>query len=209
MTENSPARRGRPVDPALSEKIVDVACNLFGELGFQATTMDKVARDAKISKLSIYKHFENKDALFSAAIAARCQSFAPQSLFEGVQGTAEEQLLAVGTSLLRLLLSPDVRSVREMIASDKTNQARLTRLYFEAGPVRFLSQIEKLLRHLHDSQALSVPNPGQSARLFGALFQGSDLLTIADFDAGKAESDIANYCQSAVAMFIAAHRREA
>lgn len=205
--ENSPARRGRPVDPALSEKIVDAACNLFGELGFQATTMDKVAREAKISKLSIYKHFENKEALFSAAIAARCQAFAPQSLFEGVEGTAEDQLLAVGTSLLRLLLSPDVRSVEEMIASDKTNQARLTRLYFEAGPVRFLSQIEKLLRRLRDSNALSVPNPGQSARLFAALFKGADLLIVADFDAERAtsEGEISAYCQAAVAMFIAAH----
>jgi TetR/AcrR family transcriptional regulator, mexJK operon transcriptional repressor len=207
MTENNPARRGRPVDPALSEKIVDAACNLFAELGFQATTMDKVAREAKISKLSIYKHFENKEALFSAAIAARCQVFAPKSLFDGVEGTAEDQLLAVGNCLLRLLLSQEVRSVRDMIAFDKVNQARLTRLFFEAGPVRFLSQIERLLRHLHDNKALSIPDPRQSARLFGALFQGADLLTIAQFDADKAQSDseISAYCQSAVAMFMAAH----
>jgi TetR/AcrR family transcriptional regulator, mexJK operon transcriptional repressor len=207
MTENTPARRGRPVDPALSAKIVDAACNLFGELGFQATTMDKVAREAKISKLSIYKHFENKEALFSAAIAARCQAFAPKSLFDGVQGTAEDQLLAVGISLLRLLLSPDVRGVKGMIASDKTNRAQLTKLFFEAGPMRFLGQIENLLRHLHDNGALSVPDPRQSARLFGALFQGADLLTVADFDAHRAESDneITAYCQSAVAIFVAAH----
>ncbi|MCR6659666.1 MAG: TetR/AcrR family transcriptional regulator [Asticcacaulis sp.] len=209
MTEKSPVRRGRPVDPDLSAKIVEAACTLFSELGFQATTMDKVAREAKISKLSIYKHFENKDALFSAIIAGRCQDFAPKSLFDGVEGTAEDQLLAVGTSLLRLLLSADVRSVETMIVSDHTNRAQLSRLYFEAGPQRFINQIEALLRHLHDRQALSVPDPKQSARLFAALFQGSDLLAAANFDMeiSEREDEIASYCQSAVAIFLAAHRR--
>jgi TetR/AcrR family transcriptional regulator, mexJK operon transcriptional repressor len=207
--ENSRVRRGRPVDPALSEKIIDAACDLFGQLGFQATTMDKVANHAKISKLSIYKHFENKEALFSAAIATRCQAFAPKSLFEGVEGTAEDQLLAVGNSLLRLLLSADVRGVGQMIASDKTNQVRLSRLFFEAGQVRFLGQIENLLRRLHDSKALFIPNPMQSARLFGALFKGADLLSVVEFDPQRAEDDseIAAYCQSAVALFMAAHAR--
>ncbi len=102
------------------------------ELGFQATTLDKVAQRARISKLSIYRHFENKEALFSAAIAAHCHQFAPQALVEGVDGSAEHQLMAVGTSLLRTLLSPEVRSVEAMIMADKTNQKSLSKLHYEA-----------------------------------------------------------------------------
>ncbi len=208
MSENSQGRRGRPANEALRQTIVDAACDLFLDLGFQATTMDKVAQHAKISKLSIYRHFENKEALFSEAIAARCQQFAPQSLFEDVEGTAEDQLLAVGMSLLRLLLSPQVRSVETMIMADKTNQASLSRLYYEAGPARFIGQIEALLRQLHDKTVLKVPDAAQSARLFAALFKGCDLLIIAPFDDVKAEDDaeIDRYCRSAVALFIAAHR---
>ncbi|MEM9964207.1 MAG: TetR/AcrR family transcriptional regulator [Asticcacaulis sp.] len=208
MTEKNTGRRGRPVDPALHPKIVEVACELFNELGFQATTMDKVAREAKISKLSIYKHFENKEALFSAAIAARCQDLAPSSLFEGVKGTAEAQLLAVGNSLLSLLLSDDVRNMETMIMSDTSNQVALSELFYEAGPQRFISQIENLLRNLHEKQALSVPDPKQSARLFAALFKGSDLLYIARFDPEVAQRDevISSYCRSAVALFLEAHR---
>jgi AcrR family transcriptional regulator len=74
MSENNQGRRGRPANEALGQTIVDAACELFVELGFQATTMDKVAQRAKISKLSIYRHFENKEALFSAAIAATASS---------------------------------------------------------------------------------------------------------------------------------------
>lgn len=207
MSENSQGRRGRPANEALGQTIVDAAYELFVELGFQATTLDKVAQRAKISKLSIYRHFEDKEALFGAAMAARCHQFAPLALIEGVDGSAEDQLMAVGSSLLRTLLRADVRSVEAMIMADKTNQRSLGKLYYEAGPAHVIAQIEALLCQLHAKAALNVPDPLQSARLFAALFKGSDLLMIARFDEARAEdhNEIQAYCRSAVAMFIAAH----
>ncbi|ACT06033.1 transcriptional regulator, TetR family [Dickeya chrysanthemi Ech1591] len=207
MTEKKQGRRGRPANEALGQTIVDAASELFVELGFQATTMDKVAQRAKISKLSIYRHFENKEALFSAAIAAHCHQFAPLTLIESVGGSAEDQLIAVGSSLLRTLLSPEVRSVEAMIMADKTNQKSLSKLHYEAGAAYVIAQIEALLRQLHAKALLNVPDPLRSARLFGALIKGSDLLTIALFDEARVEGDneIESYCRSAVEMFIAAH----
>ena len=207
MANISQGRRGRPANEALRQTIVDAACELFVELGFQATTMDKVAQRAKISKLSIYRHFENKEALFSAAMAASCHPFASQPLFEGVDGSAEDHLMAMGSSLLRTLLRPDVRSVEAMVLADKTNQKSLSKLHYEAGPAHVIAEIEARLRQLHAKALLNVPDPRQSARLFAALFKGCDLLIIARFDQARAVGDdeIASYCRSAVAMFIAAH----
>nr|WP_210304066.1 TetR/AcrR family transcriptional regulator [Rhizobium esperanzae] len=207
VTGNSRGRRGRPTNEALGQTIVDAAAELFAELGFQATTLDKVAQRAKISKLSIYRHFENKEALFGAAFAARCQQLIPQALFEGVDGSAEDQLMAVGSSLLRTLLRPDVRSVEAMVMADTPNQKSLSKVHYEAGPAHIIAQVEVLLRQLHAKAALNVPDPLRSARLFAALFKGSDLLIIARFDEARAEDDneIEAYCRSAVAMFIAAH----
>jgi AcrR family transcriptional regulator len=204
--KSNPTRRGRPVNEALSQTIVEAASELFVEFGFQATTLDKVAQRAKISKLSIYRHFENKEALFSAAIVAGChQLFAPQALLEGVEGSVEDQLMVVGSLLLHTLLRPDVSSVEAMVMADKTNQKSLSKLHYEAGPAHVIAQIEALLRQLHAKALLNVPDPLQSARLFAALFKGSDLLIIARFDEVKAEDEIESYCRSAVAMFIAAH----
>ncbi|TJW77690.1 MAG: helix-turn-helix transcriptional regulator [Mesorhizobium sp.] len=205
--KNTQARRGRPANEALGQTIVDTAGELFAELGFQATTLDKVAQRAKISKLSIYRHFENKEALFGAALAARCQQLIPQALFEGFDGSAEDQLMAVGSSLLRTLLRPDVRNVEAMVMADTPNQKSLSKVHYEAGPAHIVAQIETLLRQMHAKAVLNVPDPLRSARLFAALFKGSDLLIIARFDEARAEDDneIESYCRSAVAMFIAAH----
>lgn len=207
VTERKQGRRGRPANGALGQTIVNNASELFVELGFQATTMDKVAQRAKISKLSIYRNFKNKEALFSAAIAAHCHQFAPKAPIEGVDGSTEDQLVAVASSLLRTLLSPDVRSVEAMIVADKTNQKSLSKLHYEAGPAYVIAQIEAQLRQLHAKAVLNVPDSLRSARLFAALIKGSDLLTIARFDESRAEDDkeIESYCRSAVAMFIAAH----
>lgn len=207
MTENRQGRRGRPPNQALGQTIVGAASELFVELGFQATTLDKVAQRAKVSKLSIYRHFENKEALLGAAVAAHCHQFAPLALVEGVEGSAEDQLMAVGASLLRTLLSPDVRSVEAMIMADKTNQKSLSKLFYEAGAAHVIGQIEALLRQMHANAVLNVPDPLRSARLFAALIKGSDLLMIARFDEARAEDDheIESYCRAAVAMFIAAH----
>jgi AcrR family transcriptional regulator len=207
VTGKSQGRRGRPANEALSQTIVDAAGELFAELGFQATTLDMVAQRAKVSKLSIYRHFENKEALFGAAFTARCQQFVPLALFEGVDGSAEDQLMAVGSSLLRTLLSPDVRNVEAMLMADTPNQKSLSRVHYEAGPAHIIAQIEALLRQLHAKALLNVPDPLRSARLFAALFKGSDLLIIARFDEARAEDDkeIESFCRSAVDMFIAAH----
>jgi len=176
-------------------------------LGFGATTLDKVAHRAKISKLSIYRHFENKEALFSAAIEAHCRQFAPMAVPEEVSGSARDQLVGAASSLLHTLLSPDVRSVEAMIMADKTNQKALSKLFYEAGPAYVVGQIEATLRRLHAQAVLSVPDPRASARLFAALIKGADILSVARFDEARAqnEDEIESYCRSAVDMFIAAH----
>ena len=62
------------------------------------------------------------------------------TLFEGVDGPVEDQLMAVGSSLLRTLLRSDVRSVEAMVMADKTNQNSLSMLHYEAGPAHVIAQ---------------------------------------------------------------------
>jgi hypothetical protein len=50
--------------------------------------------------------------------------------------------MAVGSSLLRTLLSPNVRSVEAMIMADKTNQKSLSRHHYEAGPAHVIAQMD-------------------------------------------------------------------
>jgi len=46
--------------------ILKAARKLFGERGFQETTMDDIAADARVAKGAVYHHFNTKEAVFEA-----------------------------------------------------------------------------------------------------------------------------------------------
>lgn len=74
MTNDSPRRLGRP--PVLSEAeridaILDAAARTFTECGYAATTMDRIAGRAQMSKRSLYRHFGDKMEIFRALLS-RC-----------------------------------------------------------------------------------------------------------------------------------------
>lgn len=50
------------------QSIYRAAAKLFGEKGFEGTSLDKVAEKAGVAKGTIFYHFRNKEELFSALI---------------------------------------------------------------------------------------------------------------------------------------------
>ena len=61
-------KAGRPKSDLKRQSILEAAAGLFLEHGFSQTSMDLVANTAGVSKQTVYSHFNNKDALFSAVI---------------------------------------------------------------------------------------------------------------------------------------------
>lgn len=49
--------------------ILESARKVFSEKGFEGASMDKIAEVAKVSKITIYKHFQNKETLFLAIVS--------------------------------------------------------------------------------------------------------------------------------------------
>src|SRR5258708_27018343 len=52
--------------------IVEAARQAFLENGYAQTSMDRIAETAGVSIKTVYRHFENKDDLFSAVMQAAC-----------------------------------------------------------------------------------------------------------------------------------------
>ena len=57
--------RGRPVDPAKREAIVAAAAHSFFDIGYAATSIEQIAADAGVSKVTIYNQFGDKHTLFA------------------------------------------------------------------------------------------------------------------------------------------------
>jgi TetR/AcrR family transcriptional repressor of mexJK operon len=60
-------RRGRPTleqSGKLRDNILDAALQSFVSRGFSASGMEGIAREAQVSRMTLYRHFETKEALF-------------------------------------------------------------------------------------------------------------------------------------------------
>jgi AcrR family transcriptional regulator len=53
----------RPKSTQAHRKVLDAAVQLFSERGIDATSMDAIAEASGVSKATIYKHWQDKDAL--------------------------------------------------------------------------------------------------------------------------------------------------
>lgn len=63
---------GRPKDFEKRKRILDAAKILFLECGYHGCSMNKIAQKADTTKLTVYNHFQDKESLFTAAIAETC-----------------------------------------------------------------------------------------------------------------------------------------
>ena len=54
---------GRPRSAEAHTKVLLAAVHLFAEQGIEATSMDSIAEASGVSKATIYKHWQDKDAL--------------------------------------------------------------------------------------------------------------------------------------------------
>ena len=77
-----PAGPGRPKDLGKRAAILEAAKRMFTHSGFERASMDQIAAEAGVSKLTVYSHFGDKDSLFAAAVQSHCELALPSSLFE-------------------------------------------------------------------------------------------------------------------------------
>lgn len=83
--EGEDCRKWRRRADARPGEIAEAALALFVEKGFSATRMDEIAQRAGVTKGTVYLYYENKDALFRAAVT---QTLVP-ILEEGERVVAE------------------------------------------------------------------------------------------------------------------------
>jgi AcrR family transcriptional regulator len=83
-----------PDTDGVGESIVDAALEEFLVYGLRRTTVDVVARRARVSRATLYRRFRDKDALVQAVLVRECRRFFG-SIAEAVAGraTVEERLV--------------------------------------------------------------------------------------------------------------------
>ncbi|HEY1141363.1 MAG TPA: TetR/AcrR family transcriptional regulator, partial [Lysobacter sp.] len=141
-----PTGPGRPKDMGKRAAILEAAKRMFTQHGFDGASMDQIAAEAGVSKLTVYSHFGDKDALFLAAVESHCDLSLPSSLFEPSPDTPlRDRLLAIATAFYSMVTAPEAIAGHRMLCSPQMSNSGLPKLFWEAGPMRVQSDFAALL----------------------------------------------------------------
>jgi len=164
---------GRPKDLEKRAAILAAAKRLFPLSGFEGTSMDVIAAEAGVSKLTVYSHFTDKETLFVAAIRARCTDQVPDALFDvDTTGPVRGPLLAIAHAFLNLITSPEAISLHRLLTSSGSMSPKLAQLFWEAGPLRMRQSFEEFLRQEVEAGQLDIPDTTRAASQFFAVLKG-------------------------------------
>jgi TetR/AcrR family transcriptional regulator, mexJK operon transcriptional repressor len=198
-----------PEDLAANPKvrqIVEAARRLFMADGYGATSMDAIARDAGVSKATLYSHFTNKAELFAAIIGGECQRFAHMLWSpEAEAGDVRSVLLQLARAKVEFTRSPGPRAIYRIVVGESGRFPELGRVFYENGPRRVLERVAGYLRDATAKGLLNVPHPRLAAeQLFGMVHGADHLRRLLGVDDPKAP-DVDQIVESAVEIFLKAY----
>ncbi len=168
-----PSGPGRPKDLGKRAAILDAAKLLFPRDGFAGVSMDQIAAEASVSKLTVYSHFGDKEALFAAAVRAKCEETLPDDLFQQqTRGPLREQLLAIASGFFALVISDEAISTHRMMIAPGNADVPLRKLFWEAGPKRTQEAFAIFLQARVEAGEMDIPEVGRASEQFFCLAKG-------------------------------------
>lgn len=121
VPDTPPRRMGRPSraeTERLDRHLLDVAERVFLAHGFEATSMDHVAAEARASKRTIYHRHPSKDALFGAVIERAIRRLLDGAGEEAQGATVEARLEHLALGLVDRALRPDILALMRVVIAD-------------------------------------------------------------------------------------------
>lgn len=140
---------------------------LFGTAGFAATSVEDIAREARVTTGALYHHFATKAAVFEAVFEQVHADMLDASVQAAAAAAGPVELLtaAIG-AFLDQVLEPEVQRIIITDAPAVLGLARFTELDERYAYAGFVAALQAAT----DSGALRVDDPGTLARLLlGAL----------------------------------------
>jgi TetR/AcrR family transcriptional repressor of mexJK operon len=135
----------------LNGRILDAAAELFTKNGYGETSIEAIAGHAGIGKLTLYRRFADKDALFQAvAIRMAEQARAALAKVGESEGSLTDVLTASGRRLLSIVLSPQSIAFHRILFAEAARLPELCARIYRDSPSDRQDAIFLLFRRLVD-----------------------------------------------------------
>lgn len=160
--------------PELEKKrlyILKAALSLFGHAGYDGVTMDDIAKQAGLSRATLYQHFKNKEELFTAIIQeSKTMAVFRDPLFRDYKGDLSYVVEKIGREFLGMFDEPDRLNLLRMIICESPRFPEIGQLLYREAISRGIVKVAAYLEKLKETGELREIDSMLAARiLFGIL----------------------------------------
>jgi TetR/AcrR family transcriptional regulator, mexJK operon transcriptional repressor len=193
------------------DAIREAATDVFLRNGYRGASMDEIAARAGVSKQTVYKHFADKQSLFSE-IVRRAVDEAGDPVHDEVlklerSADIESDLQGLARRLLRRVMQPRILQLRRLVIGEAERFPELGRTFYEQGPGRTMEALASVLQRLGARGVLELEDPQLAAAHLNWLVMSIPLnraMLLAEDEPSPAELD--RYAEAGVRAFLRAHR---
>lgn len=209
--ERDPSERRPAAEPAGTKQalILEAATHVFLRSGYASASMDAIARQAGVSKRTIYSHFGSKEALFATIIRTRCAALlgaltAPEAKASSVHAV----LRALARRFLEVILSPTSLALHRVVVSEAPRRPQLGAAFYRTGPAVAAETLAAYLEDQARQGRLEVAHPRLAAEQFFSMLLGHmHLRALLGVGGPPSEEELAAAIEAAVSTFLSAYGR--
>lgn len=202
----SKRQAGRPPDLEKAERILNTGWELFLSRGFETVSMEAIAAEAGVSKVTVYKHFPDKLMLFEAAVLRATLDIEAAQRLPSEGGTLRERLERFGLGLMEFLGSPPAIAFYSVLAGELRRHPKLARRFYDLGPGRTIANLSAIIQDGVNASEIAVDDPAEAAEMLVGSWQGLTNYRLAlAIDAEDYEDRIAARVRTGVDRFLRAY----
>lgn len=191
--------------------ILAAATAVFLAKGYQGASVDEIAARAAVSKQTVYKHFSDKERLFTEIVLATTDRV--DELVRLTAGTLAESadleraLDGLANRFLVTLMQPELLQLRRLVIANADRFPDVARSWFERGFERVLATLAASFERLADEGRLVVDDPLLAANHFVGLLLWIPVnrAMFCGLDETGGARDPAAYATAAVGAFLRAY----
>lgn len=128
---------GRPKDLEKRALILHAAKALFLKHGFHGSSMNQIAKLAGVTKLTVYNHFQDKENLFTCAIAQTCEeSIKARPIVLHQHSNFKEALYQLCDLALKIINLPEALKLEHLLLELAAEQNPLALPFYNASHKR-------------------------------------------------------------------------
>ena len=173
--------------------------------------MDEIAAVAGVSKQTVYKHFADKQRLFSEVVVSLV-SEASDPVFEAVRhledtGDLAADLRDLARRQLVLVIQPRMMQLRRLVIGEVKRFPQLGRTFYEQGPGRTVGALTAAFEGLAARGLLHLDDPARAAAHFNWLIMSAPLnaAMLLGEDGPPKPVDVERWSADGVRVFLAAY----